>query len=378
MSSYPLGIAHTDFIEKLARADFSNMRVSFRTALDELGIDEPDPDDVVFGAYNCEGTKTGRFSSKEGSFNMSNTPKSGPNPALRYVDGRLTVEGQYGPDAWAGTLDYVGPRTLEIGLKPANRRCDGSYDIELKPGTAFGYGIGTKERMFGVFFGTDDEGNVSWLIANDHPEHAVFTAVDVRKEKHQMRLPAMVFTFMHYHGERDYRTPEQKHDQKVTTMIAVALMHHRREEAKPMKMESAHTSRRPVGMYSPAHAHAFEIPEAAPEREEPFCDIGPTVNIEVRHTKGGLDRANRALGAMRTIAARARKGTPWPECGKGEPEALLAEYRLGLRIEDNSSGRLLGIHDTMCSRYDLHFQVFIQARTLAQMLAVIEALPDFK
>ena len=231
--------------------------------------------------------------------------------------------------------------------------------------------------MFGVFCGTDDEGNVGWLIANDHPEHAVFTAVGVRKEEHQTRLPSMEFNFMPS-GKRDYSTPEQKHDQKVTSMIGVALMHHRREEAKPMKMESAHTSRRPVGMYSPAHAHAFEIPEAAPEREEPFCDIGPTVNIEVRHTKGGLDRANRALNAMRMIAARARKGTPWPECGKGEPEALLAEYRLELRVEDNSSGRLLGIHDKMVSHFELHFQVFIQARTLAQMLDAIVALPDFK
>ena len=157
--------------------------------------------------------------------------------------------------------------------------------------------------------------------------------------KNQMRLPELVLDFcsMRY-GERDYRTPEQKHDH---------LMHHRREEAKPMKMESSTTASRPIGMYSSAHAHVFEIPEAPPEHED-----GPTVNIEVRHTKGGLDRANRALGAMRMIAARARKGTPWPECGKGEPEALLAEYRLELRVEDNSSGRLLGIPTVIVMPHD--------------------------
>lgn len=81
---------------------------------------------------------------------------------------------------------------------------------------------------------------------------------------------------------------------------------------------------------------------------------------------------------MRTIAARARKGTPWVECGKGEPESLLTEYRLRLRIEDNHSGRLLRISNEMCSHFDLHFSVYIQARTLAQMLDAIEALPDFK
>lgn len=346
-----------------------NLKVSYCRTLEKLGLDAPE-------APETSGASMGRFSSSDDHFNISNTPKSGPNPTLRYVDGRLIVEGQYGPDAWAGTLDYAAPHTLEVKLTPANRRCDGSYDIALKPGTAFGYGIGTEERMFGVFLGDDDAGNVSWLVFNDHPEHAVFTAVDVRKEKHQMRCPALEFDFMRY-GERDYRTPEQKHAQKVTSMIAVALMHHRREEAKPMKMEPTRTGQRPIGMYSSAHAHIFEIPEAAPEREEPFCDIGPTINIEVRRTKGGLDRANRALRAMRTIAARARRGTPWPECGKGEPEALLAEYRLDLRVEDNSSGRLLGVHDKMVGHFDLHFSVFIQARTLAQMLDAIESIKDF-
>lgn len=333
--------------------------------------------DIMIGAlmdkYNVTGTATGRFASDR--FHIANTPKSGPSPSLRYVNGRLHVEGHHGPDVWAGTLDYENNRTTAIKLTLADRRGDGSYAIDLKEGTPFGFGDGMDTRTFGVFLGVDDSGSVAWMVSNDSPGHAVFCGIEVRKEKHEMRMLPMEFT--HFDDREIRLSPEAEHDRNVRDMINVAMMHYRRKLAEPLPMEPVAGSGRPVGMYSSAHPHAFEVRAPRPNAERPFCDIGPSVNLEVRHTKGGIERANFALKAMRTIAARARKGTPWVECGEGEPEALLAEYRLGLRVEDNSSGRLLCIHDKMCSHFDLHFSVCIQARTLAQMLDAIESIKDF-
>lgn len=145
----------------------------------------------------------------------------------------------------------------------------------------------------------------------------------------------------------------------------------------PLPMEPLINSRRPIGMYSSAHPHVFEVHAPRPNTERPIWDNGPILNLEVRRTKGGIERANYALKAMRMIAARARKGTPWIECGKGEPEALLSEYQLLLRVEGGSSYQLLGVHDKMCNHFDLHFNACIQTRTLAQMLDTIESIKDF-
>jgi len=344
-----------------------------RVDISTFEFDEAPVDDMrlMIGAlmdkYNVTGTATGRFASDR--FHIANTPKSGPSPALHYMNGRLRVEGQHGPDVWAGTIGYADKGTTAIKLTLADRRGDGSYAIDLKEGTPFGFGDGMDTRTFGVFLGVDESGSVAWMVSNDSPEHAVFCGTEVRKEKHEGHMSF---------GDREMRlSPKAQHDSDVRGMINVAMANYRHALAEPLPMESVVGSGRPVGMYSSAHPHAFEVRAPRPNAERPFCDIGPSVNLEVRHTKGGIERANFALKAMRMIAARARKGTPWVECGEGEPVALLTEYRLGLRVEDNSSGRLLGIHDKMCSHFDLHFGVCIQARTLAQMLDVIESIRDF-
>ena len=328
---------------------------------------------ALMDKYNVIGTVTGRFATDR--FHIANTPKSGPSPSLRYVNGRLHVEGQHGPDVWAGTLDYADKTTTTIKLTLANRHGDGSYIIDLKKGTPFGFGDGMDTRTFGVFLGVDDSGSVAWMVSNDSPEHAVFCGIGVRDEKHEMRRAPMKFT---HFGDREIRlSPAAEHDRNVRGMINVAMTRYKHELAEPLPMEPVASNGRPVGMYSSAHPHAFEVRAPRPNAERPFCDSRPSINLEVRRTKGGIERANFALKAMRMIATRARKGTPWTACGEGEPEALLTEYRLGLRVEDNSSGRLLSIWDKMYSHYDLHFGVCIQARTLAQMLDAIESIRDF-
>lgn len=341
------------------------MAFSYEQLRVDISTFEPDMPEALVDKYIRSGTATARFASARS--HIANAPKSGPSPALRYVAGRLYVEGQHGPDVWAGTLSYADEHTTAVKLTLADRRCDGSYAIELKEGTPFGFGDGTDTRAFGVFRGVDESGSVAWMVSNDSPDHAVFSGIAVRKEKHEGHMSF---------GDREMRlSPKAQHD--VRGMINVAMANYRHALAEPLPMESVVGSGRPVGMYSSAHPHAFEVRAPRPNAERPFCDIGPSVNLEVRHTKGGIERANFALKAMRMIAARARKGTPWTACGEGEPEALLAEYRLRLRVEDNSSGRLLGIHDKMISHFDLHFGVCIQARTLAQMLDVIESIRDF-
>lgn len=328
---------------------------------------------ALMDKYNVIGTVTGRFATDR--FHIANTPKSGPSPSLRYVNGRLHVEGHHGPDVWAGTLDYENNRTTAIKLTLADRRGDGSYAIDLKEGTPFGFGDGMDTRTFGVFLGVDDSGSVAWMVSNDSPEHAVFCGIEVRKEKHVTHRPPM--KLMSFGGHEMCLSPEAQHDSDVRGMINVAMANYRHALAEPLPMEPVAGSGRPVGMYSSAHPPAFEVRAPRPNAERPFCDIGPSINLEVRRTKGGIERANFALKAMRMIATRARKGTPWTACGEGEPEALLTEYRLGLRVEDNHSGRLLRISNEMYSHFDLHFSVYIQARTLAQMLDAIESIKDF-
>jgi len=102
-----------------------------RVDISTFEFDEAPVDDMrlMIGAlmdkYNLIGTATGRLTSNR--FHIANTPKSGPSPSLHYMNGRLRVEGQHGPDVWAGTLGYADKGTTAIKLTLADRRGDGSY-----------------------------------------------------------------------------------------------------------------------------------------------------------------------------------------------------------------------------------------------------------
>lgn len=92
-------------------------------------------------------------------------------------------------------------------------------------------------------------------------------------------------------------------------------------------------------MYSMMHPHPLEVPATpTPVKRGFLANSEAMTRLEIRHTRGGIERAMVAIRALRTMAARARKGTPWAECASGEPEAALKEVKLRVQVKESCTG----------------------------------------
>lgn len=166
--------------------------------------------------------------------------------------------------------------------------------------------------------------------------------------------------------------------QEPEGMISIARSNLRRQHEKPFKWTFVHTSDHPMSMWSSAHPHPISVLAKAPDRTKPYYATSTKVKIEHQNTRGGVERANIALNVLRTIARRARTGTPWDQCGLGEPMSTMAEFRLNLTLKDFGCGPCVEITDGLVTNFDLSFCAYIIGHNIAHICAAIESIADFK